>query len=56
MAVRLPSNSATTEGKSTIAWQSEKPAPDHARHAGKTAKSTRIAAKAEAASTKALKD
>ena len=41
-------------GKATLAWQSKKPAPDHARYAArracKTAKSTRIAEKADAVS------
>jgi hypothetical protein len=42
-------------GKATLAWQSKKPAPDHARYAarlnGRAAKSTRIAAKTDAASS-----
>lgn len=61
MAVQLPietvsfrSNSATTEGKSTIAWHRDKLTLAHARHAarvaGTMAKSPRTAGKAEPAS------
>jgi hypothetical protein len=50
---RQPPPQAAMPGKATLAWQSKKPAPDHARYAarltGKAAKSTRVAG-AEAAS------
>jgi hypothetical protein len=51
---RQPPPQAAMPGKATLAWQSKKPAPDHARYAarltGKAAKSTRVAAKTDAAS------
>jgi hypothetical protein len=51
---RQPPPQVAVPGKSTLARQSEKPAPNYARHAarltGKAAKSTRVAAKTDAAS------
>jgi hypothetical protein len=51
---RQPPPQAAMPDKATLAWQSKKPAPDHARYAarlsGKAAKSTRVAAKTDAAS------
>ncbi len=46
---RQPPPQAAMPGKATLAWQSKKPVPGHARYAarltGKAAKSTRVAAK-----------
>ncbi len=51
---RQPPPQAAMPGKATLAWQSKKPVPGHARYAarltGKAAKSTTVAAKTDAAS------
>ena len=51
---RQPPPQAAMPGKATLAWQSKKPVPGHARYAvrltGRAAKSTMVAAKTDAAS------